>query len=276
MILLLITQRSENMGRFKIFVFATALLFFIPFTELYSQTPLTEAVDFHVKTPDGTTIYLFQLLDDDKIVVIDFFSVGCGYCQTYAPDFQASYEDFGENDGNVFFMKINWGSDNAAVRNFDSIYGQTMPTVSGTQGGGNQVFNDYQILSYPTVIVITPDHKIFNQYIWPPDNYQIDSVVIAAGGILTGTGENLFKNGEVSIYPNPAGGYCFIKVNGEKGFAGLEYDITDMAGMVVTDGKAKVSDGITYIPLRNMNSGLYFVRFYKHGIIFAVKRLMVK
>lgn len=42
---------------------------------LFSQTPLAEAVDFHIKTVEGVVIDLFPLLDDqNKIVVIDFFS----------------------------------------------------------------------------------------------------------------------------------------------------------------------------------------------------------
>ncbi len=264
------------MSRFKILFFSVLFLFLIPFSNLKAQTPLTEAVDFHVKTPEGTTIYLFPMLDSGKIVVIDFFSTGCGYCQTYAPDFQLSYEDFGENEGNVFFMKINWGSDNAAVHAFDSIYGQTMPTVSGTQGGGNQVFNDYQILSYPTVIVITPDHKIFNQYIWPPDNHTVDSVVLAAGGIMVDVEENYYSNYDISLYPNPASDYCFIKINGEKPITTFDYDITDIYGRVITSATSKVLSGGTRIALKNINEGVYFVRLYNNGNIFSVKRLIVK
>ncbi len=237
---------------------------------LQAQTPLTEAVDFHVKTPDGTTIFLFPLLDDeDKIVVIDFFSTGCGYCQTYAPDFQTSYEDFGENEGNVYFMKINWGSDNAAVMAFDSTYGLTMPTVSGTQGGGNQVFNDYQILSYPTVIVITPDHNIFNQYIWPPDAQTIDSVVLAAGGIMTGQRE-FAANDRFRLYPVPAHNSLTVSAANLPA-AVFEYDITNMNGMIVQKRSIWKSGRPGGISLTGLKKGQYFLRIYRNGTVYAVK-----
>ncbi len=255
-------------------ILAITLLTTVLSSGLQAQTPLTEAVDFHVKTPDGTTIFLFPLLDDEgKIVVIDFFSTGCGYCQTYAPDFQTSYEDFGENEGNVFFMKINWGSDNAAVMAFDSIYGLTMPTASGTQGGGNQVFNDYQILSYPTVIVITPDHQIFNQYIWPPDAQTIDSVVMAAGGIMVGEKEFAPDNDKISVYPNPAHTFVTIKVN-RSGDQQLLFDITDAMGNVVRGKDSFNATVAAYgmkVSLYGFPAGQYFIRLFKNGTLYAVK-----
>ncbi len=243
-----------------------------------AQTQLTEAVNFHVKTPQGTPIWLFPLLDnDDKIVVIDFFSTGCGYCQTYAPDFQTSYEDFNANDGNVFFMTINWGSDNAAVMAFDSTFGLTMPTASGTQGGGNQVFNDYGILSYPTVIVITPDHQIFNQYIWPPTSENIDSVVLSAGGMMVGLEENRPVYPTVSIVPNPAKDHALLRVLHAKGSFG--FDIADVNGHLVFVQKTtqKIAENATYqLPVHRLPSGNYFIRLYQNGNIFATKRLIVK
>jgi len=169
-----------------------------------AQTLLTEAEDFHVKTIEGEPIFLFPLLDEqNKIVVIDFFSTTCGPCQDFADDFQASYEAFGSNEANVYFMGINWGNDNEGVREFDSIFGLTFPTASGVQGGGNIVFNDYQVQSYPTVIVIKPDHEISNQYVWEPSYDNINDAVIEAGGVMVGRQEISENEMELRIYPNP-------------------------------------------------------------------------
>ena len=56
----------------RISIFIISLLFSLG---LASQTTLTEAVDFNVKTIEGVTIDLFTLLDvQNKIVVIDFFT----------------------------------------------------------------------------------------------------------------------------------------------------------------------------------------------------------
>jgi hypothetical protein len=41
---------------------------------LTGQTLLDTAVNFSIKDPEGNTIELFDILEEDKIVVIDFFS----------------------------------------------------------------------------------------------------------------------------------------------------------------------------------------------------------
>src|SRR5210317_2190594 len=110
------------------------LLFLIlGFQIVSAQVPIDTAIDFSVKDVSGLTVDLFEILDEGKLVAINFFSTSCGPCTEYAPDFQDSYEDFGENEGNVFFVSICWGDNNAGVAHFDSIYGLTHPSVSGSQ-----------------------------------------------------------------------------------------------------------------------------------------------
>jgi len=256
----------------RLLLILVAIASLLPAKEAISQTTLDTAVNFHVKTIDGLPIWLFDLLEiDNKIVVIDFFSTACGPCQDYAPDFQASYEDFGESSSNVYYMGINWGADNDQVRTFDSIYNLTYPTVSGVQGGGNGVFNDYNILSYPTVIVIVPeDHLIKNQEIVPPVRDSINKAVIAAGGILVGVDENAINNEKLIIYPNPVLNNVTISINLEKR-SSVSISIFDLLGRE----KHKLpphlySAGNVSIPIehRNLENGIYFVKVkYKNKVI---------
>jgi hypothetical protein len=130
----------------------------------FTQVPVDTAIDFTVKDIDGSNIEHFHLLDDEEIVVIDFFSTACSSCARYAPCFQASNEVFGESTGNIFFMSISWGDNNAGVAYFDLIYNPTLHSVSGSQGGGNAVHDDYQVISTPTVILQNSDNEIVEQY----------------------------------------------------------------------------------------------------------------
>lgn len=162
----------------------TIILFLLLLTgSAQSQVAIDSALAFSVKDVDGVQHHLYEYLDAGNLVVIDFFTTNCGPCQTYASEISASYEYFGCNSGNVIFLGMNWGSDNQAVRVFDSIWGAEYPSVSGLQGGGNNVVDAYQVLSYPTVILIAPDRTILNNHIWPPATDSINALVIAAGGI---------------------------------------------------------------------------------------------
>ncbi len=241
----------------------SVLLFSIAFALLLNgQTPLTEAVNFHVKTIEGETIWLFPLLDDYNIVVIDFFSTTCGPCQDYAPDYQEAYEEFGENQSNVFFMGINWGDDNDGVHEFDSIFGLTYPSVSGTQGGGDDVFEDYEVLSYPTVIVITPDHQIVEQYIWPPTAENIISAVIAAGGMYVGVEDQVQVIENLVVYPNPVVQKAFLNFSISYN-VNVEYEIVDVLGNNLFSSEKQfftVGSNVVELPVSGLINGLYFVR----------------
>ncbi len=248
------------------------IAFVLLFKGLSAQTTLDTAVNFHVKTIDGDPIWLFDLLDNDnKIVVIDFFSTSCGPCQLYAPDFQASYEDFGSNTSNVYYMGINWGADNQAVRTFDSTYNLSYPTISGTQGGGNAVFTDYNIISYPTVIVIVPeDHLIVNQEIVPPVRDSINQAVIAAGGIMVGINESSASLKNVRIFPNPVLNKATIKLLLKKP-ASISVSVFDVLGRVKYRLPEKFfAQSNIKIPLdlSNLDNGVYYVNvaYGKHHV----------
>jgi thiol-disulfide isomerase/thioredoxin len=225
-----------------------------------AQTPLEEAVNFHVKTTSGQTIVLFDKLTEGNIVVIDFFSTSCGPCQTYAPAFQAAYEKFGFNDLNTFFIGINYNSDNQSVEFFDSIFGLTYPSVSGLQGGGNIVFEAFQVVSWPTVIVITPDGMIANQYVWPPTEENVSDAVVQAGGILLGmesASEDLSNT--LRVYPNPVSQNSGVSISSSNHL--LQITISDLSGRVVAGRKANENgEAIQYSgELLLLKPGMYLV-----------------
>ncbi len=244
------------------------LLLLITFQYAHSQTPLDTALNFTVKDIYGEQIELFPILDEGKFVVIDFFSTSCSFCLLYSPDFQASFEDFGENSSNVYFMKIAWGDDNQGVAYFDSIYGYTTPSVSGIQGGGNQVYNNYEVGSTPTVILIAPDRTILEKYIWKPTQENINAAIIAAGGSMVGVEDQVseIKN-SLNVYPNPSRGLINVSFVA-KDPAHYQLEAYNLLGSKVyssVPGNLNEGTHILEVDLGSLPEGTYFVRLVRNG-----------
>lgn len=243
------------------------LLFILLFSGIArSQVAIDTATDFTVKDVNGNQHHLYGYLDAGDYVVIDFYTTNCGPCQTYASEVSASFDYFGCNGGNVVYMGINWGSDNDAVRLFDSIWGANYPSVSGLQGGGNNVVDAYQVQSYPSVILIAPDRSILNNHIWPPLRDTINAEVLTAGGI-----PQPCTVGLESAFTLPA--VLFQAVQAEQGSVQLKYNRKAEPGMQLqlfaSDGRLVNTRSYTGnandLYLSDLKPGIFIARLMQHG-----------
>jgi thiol-disulfide isomerase/thioredoxin len=243
-----------------------------------AQTPLDTAVNFSVKDIHGNTLELFPILDEGNLVVIDFFSTSCGPCAFYAPEIQASYEHFGENGSNVFFMGICWGDDNAGVAHFDSLYGVTYPSVSGSQGGGNLVHNLYQIDATPTVILITPDRLIVENFIWEPTTLNLNAAITAAGGFPLGTDDHYPHTGNpVFFYPNPSAGKIYAAVESANS-SKWHLEVHNLPGSLVYRSPAETAPAGKHLIMAGLGGlpgGIYFIRILKDDVPFSLNKVVL-
>ncbi len=240
--------------------FFSISLFLLAMLSARGQTALTYAPDFTIKTIKSETISLYEdLLDKNKIVVLDFFSVSCGPCQTFAHDFQLAYEAFGENQSNVFFLGVNYNGTVDQVIHFDSVYNISLPSCSGLEGGGNLAFETFQVSSYPTVVVIQPDRTITHQRVWEPTANNIITAVLESGGMYLGASEIKAHNDAVlEVYPQPASNWLNFRANLLRG---------DQARCQIKDinGKTLISNAIEITPLSGLASGRLDVDRLKSG-----------
>ena len=54
-----------------------------------------------------------------------------------------------------------------------------LPAVSGLQGGGDAVVNQYGVGAFPTIVLIAPNQQIIEQDVWPVSG--LESALINAG-----------------------------------------------------------------------------------------------
>ena len=110
--------------------------------------------DFTVTTPDGTKLTLSEILADKKLVLLNFWYVGCSWCVEEFPYMQQAYEQYSDD---VAVIALNPMDDDSAIRSFQSQYGLTFPMAAcptawsqsfGIQGYPTSVFIDrYGVIS---------------------------------------------------------------------------------------------------------------------------------
>ena len=103
--------------------------------------------DFTVTTPDGTKLVLSELLQEKKLVLLNFWYVGCSWCVEEFPYMQQAYEQYSDD---VAIIALNPTDSDSAISLFQSQYGLSFPMaacpVAWTQAFGIQ--------GYPTSVMI--------------------------------------------------------------------------------------------------------------------------
>ncbi len=251
-------------------------LFFVTLG-LQAQSSLTVAEDFLAKDTDGETHYLFDLLNDDKIIVLSFFTTTWGSCNIYTPEIVLSNQDFGCNQGDVFYLGINWGADNNAVSDFMIVHSVGFPCASGLQGQGNQINQQYGIASHITALVITPDRQIVGQFYAPyyPTQDTLNSLLLSLGAQMqdcsVGISEsstNMSYQNTMQISPNPilenAKAYIIIDEGGL-----FDIQIINNFGVLIQSFTTQLTKGENQInlSLNSLPTGIYYVRVQNNAIV---------
>lgn len=245
-------------------------------TSLLAQTPLEEAIQFSAKDVHGETHDLFEILDDqNKFVLIDFFSVTCGPCQTMAPKIDSVYAYFGNNQLDLYVLAIDQFFNNEMVLGFEEEYNTHYPAISGVEGGGSQIYEDYQIPYYPSLILIAPDHTIVEQAISIPNTAQeLIDLLENTYGLQSVSVNEIEKETAFIIYPNPASQYFILQAPSNQKVDMLTvYSIT--GNEVIKRNSFDESQPI-HINIENLINGMYLVSVkYSDGSRFS-NRFMKK
>lgn len=215
----------------KLYVLIIALM--MSFSVGKAQTTLTTAVDFTVTDLDGNSHNLFSILAAGKYVCLDFFFTTCGPCQATCPYYKTTFQNYGCNTQDVYFMSIDQGNTTAQCQAYETTYlggPPGYPTISGNDGGGNAVVTAYGISAFPTYILIAPSHTIIETDMWPISSAADFDTFFASHSLahkacLSGIEEdNISAN--ISVFPNPAVNSITIEAsNSEKVQAVKVFDV---------------------------------------------------
>lgn len=234
---------------------------------LQAQTPLTEAVDFSAKDVYGNVHELFTILDDnEQYVLIDFFSVTCGPCQTMAPMMDSVYHYFGQNEHGLYFMAIDQTFSNEMVIEFENEYGTHYPTISGLEGRGSFVYETYQIPYYPSLVLIAPDHSIIEQAIPVPSSALEVIKLLESHGLVSSSTNELESKTSFTIFPNPSTNFIQLRTENNNYNTIQNIRIYSITGKEVLSLNQKSSTSDIRINVNDFQNGVYLLSAeYKSG-----------
>jgi len=231
---------------------------------LNAQTPLTVAVDFTATDVDGVSRNLFTYLNGGKYVLIDFFYTTCVPCQQNAPLCNASYENFGCNNGGVIFLGIDYGDSDAEVIAFGNSFGADYPAISG-DAGGTTICSNYGITAYPTFILIAPDHNIIVQDMWPFSTAICNSAISGEGVSSMACPVGIFdysQNIITGLYPNPASEQTMFTFMAEQNtlYTVTVYDLSGKPVLVQVMSEITNQGEYSYsVPVNDLAAGSYYI-----------------
>jgi peroxiredoxin len=140
------------------------------------------APNFQLTDLSGTSHTLSQYRG--KVVVIDFFGYACGYCQDDAKNTLVPlYNSYFKNDPNVQFLGVEIdGGSISQDQAFVQITGAPWPIL---QAGSSGVASAYQVVSTPTVYVISPAGTVASSSVYPTDAATLRSTIDSLEGSST-------------------------------------------------------------------------------------------
>ena len=266
-------------------VYLSIFAFFLAINISSAQTPLTEAVDFTVTTVHGEEFNLFEKLDEGKHVVIDFFFTTCPPCIESVPTVNESYEKYGCNMGDVYYISIDNGDSEQEVLDYETQYGGLIPSVSGNDGGGNQVNSDYQIPAYPTIILIAPDRSIVSQDIFPVTHENFDNAMAIAGieenpdACMASSLWDLEASSSTILgtFPNPASTEAVVDFSVEQA-TDVRFEIYNVMGQQVASVATQnfvEGQHQAVLPVANLANGNYTIHLITAEGTADVSKLMI-
>jgi len=137
----------------KHFIILILIALTLSTTELFSQSKLTEATDFNLMSTEGLEVNLFTELDNDKTVLLSFFSTTCLNCVLEAPKVDSIYQQFGSNNEQLLV----WGiaptySSIEAIEEFIAETEISYPCFPTAHA--DDVFSFYNILYTPQIYIV--------------------------------------------------------------------------------------------------------------------------
>ena len=109
--------------------------------------------DFTLTDTDGNTYRLSKLMQQKKLIILDFWYVNCGPCKGEFPYFEAALGKYGED---IALLALNSLDSEESIKELRSEMGVGFPMIRESIG----LTAGFGVTAYPTTVLISSDGKI--------------------------------------------------------------------------------------------------------------------
>ena len=250
----------------------------------------TTIPDFTFTDISGNTQNLYSYLNAGRYVAIDVFTTWCHPCWLYhnsgVMDSLYTKHDFpGDQTWKVLAIEGDATTTLADVQGTGTntqgnwAAGALFPILNPIGVSLNDFLTNYNISFFPTLYVICPDKKVYQDtlnYGTKPDLKTWEHVAATQCG-PSGL-DNLKDANPLTIYPNPANEYTVLYFSLNSATE-LKLLVTNTLGQTVANrnfGKLSAGDQSLKFDVSDLNRGIYFFTVYDGNIRYIRKKVVVQ
>jgi len=245
-------------------------------TYLPVSAQLTEAVDFTLADTEGETYQLYDLLDQNKVVLLDFFFIACAPCYHSLPTIKSLWETYGSGSDcfYVLGLDVRVQESSEMLSQYKSNKGISYPLFASDTNNAqpNILCQQYSGgLNVPAFVVILPDRTVEYMHVgWGEEGTglisAIDSIMLNKACEPTTINKLDQSTEEPIIYPNPT--TELITVTNLPREA-TRINVYNVLGELVHSQQTASDDSL--IDLSTLPSGLYIIQLQNRQMTFRKK-----
>lgn len=235
----------------------------------------TISPDFTMTDVNGVSHNLYKYCDSGKYVMVYFFAHWCTACRNLVHTYQSLYRKYGCNKGDLIILgnEADASGTLKTLKEYDSAVTALwkikveFPKGFGKAGTNAANASVYGLSAVPTVVLIGPDKKMINNYIWAfLDSTDIEKnfpkgKVNPKACNTTSLVENRTSGIDLSIFPNPTNTESNLNFRLNENNE-VHFIIRDLTGKAVYQSDKKtfsIGQVNIPIPIEGLNSGLYLI-----------------
>jgi len=254
----------------KIIIMKKILLFVLCVVAV--QNLAAQLADFTFEDVEGNSHHLYEYLENDKLVVLEFFFTDCGFCANFAPTLDGIYEETGLNQEDVIVLSMEvQNATSEEIIDWKETTNSAVPVCGGDGPWNYWADNVYPILqgNFEQIIVLAPSGDS-HEMVFSGTRLGLNGTVqdlrdaIAAnraGTTNTAIGE--VGNFEWSVAPNPAHQQVILEIETLDNSSPLSVNLYDLTGNLVLSRLVEQSQ--VNLSLEGLAVGNYVVELVQEG-----------